>query len=356
MSAALRVIAPGLHTTIQDLGRPGYQNMGVPVSGALDAVGLAAANVLVGNPGGAGALEIAYRGPTLLVEAGEVRLACAGADATIRLYDDDTRRGFVAIDALRSFRARRGQVIDIGSLRGGAVLYVAVEGGFDITPTLGSVSTCARIRMGGWQGRALAAGDRLPLAREAASPRPEQALARLQLDVPRRFRVIPGPQADYFSAASLATFFSGDYRVGVGSDRMGMRLEGAVLDHARGHDIVSDAIAPGSIQVPGNGQPIVLLADRQTTGGYPKIATVISADLPALGRVPIGARIAFRPVAPDEALAARRQMKADVDALKDMLVPVAPGAQELEARLASCNLISGAVAIDMRTDASGGWP
>ena len=142
----------------------------------------------------------------------------------------------------------------------------------------------------------MTAGDRLPLRLPRASDRDECRIEGLDLGYRAAFRAIAGPQNDYFAPSELAAFFASDYTVGPGSNRMGMRLEGRHIAHARGHNITSDAIAPGSVQVPGNGQPIVLLADRQTTGGYPKIATVISADLPALGRLPIGAKIRFESV------------------------------------------------------------
>ena len=145
------------------------------------------------------------------------------------------------------------------------------------------------------------AGDRLPLRRMRATDRDESRIEGLDLKYPAAFRAIAGPQSDYFAESEIAALFASEYTVGAGSNRMGMRLEGRPIAHARGHNIASDAIAPGSIQVPGNGQPIVLLADRQTTGGYPKIATVISADLPALGRLPIGAKIRFESVTVEQA-------------------------------------------------------
>jgi allophanate hydrolase subunit 2 len=197
--------------------------------------------------------------------------------------------------------------------------------------------------MGGWQGRALIRGDLLPLVRNTATAHEEFRLDGLDLSAPDRFRVIAGPQGDYFSERSLAGFFEGEYTVLAGSDRMGMRLDGPRLDHVRGYDITSDAVAPGSIQVPGNGKPIVLLADRQTTGGYPKIATVISADLPALGRLPIGAKIAFEPVTIDIAVEARRKLLAEFEGIGNMLVPRAPAADDVAARLLDSNLISGIV-------------
>jgi biotin-dependent carboxylase-like uncharacterized protein len=343
MSAALRVLAPGLLTTVQDLGRTGYQHLGIAVSGALDPVSLRAANALAGNPPDTGALEVAYVGPKLAVEADDVRLSFAGAQAAIDVLPDANASEGERIEVMRSIRLRRGEVIRIGSLSGSNVLYVAVEGGFDIAPVLGSVSTYIRGGFGGWHGRALAAEDVLPLVRSKASERNEWRLDGLDLRPPPRFRVIAGPQCDYFSERGIATFFESEYVVGPGSDRMGMRLDGGRIDHVRGFNITSDAIAPGSIQIPGNGQPIVLLADRQTTGGYPKIATVISADLPALGRLPIGARIRFEPVTMDVAEAARRVLLTELDGLSARIVPLRFAGADVAARLMDRNLISGAV-------------
>jgi biotin-dependent carboxylase-like uncharacterized protein len=343
MNPALHVLAPGLLTTVQDLGRPGYQRLGIPVSGALDPVSLRAANALVGNPPGAGALEVAYVGPTLEVDADEVRLSVVGAPASIEILTDANALSGERIEGMRSIRLSRGEIVRIGSLSGGAVLYVAVEGGFDIGPALGSVSTYLRGGIGGWQGRALVAGDRLPLCRPRATDREDCRLDGLDLSLPTRFRAIAGPQSDYFSDREINSFFDSEYTVCAGSDRMGMRLDGRQLDHARGFNITSDGIAPGSIQVPGSGQPIVLLVDRQTTGGYPKIATVISADLPALGRVPIGGKIAFEPVTIEAAEALRRNLVAEMDAIHERIVPLARTGAEVAPRLFDCNLVSGVV-------------
>ncbi len=343
MSPALRVLSPGLLTTVQDLGRTGYQHLGIAVSGALDPVSLQAANVLAGNRPGTGALEVAYVGPTLAVEADDVRLSFAGARAAIEIFPDENVETGTPIAGMRSVRLRRGEVVRIGSLSGSNVLYVAVEGGFDIAPVLGSVSTYIRGGFGGWQGRALIADDRLPLLRSAATEREEWRLDQLDLNPPARFRVIAGPQTDYFSQRGIETFFTSEYVVCAGSDRMGMRLAGPAIDHTRGFNITSDGIAPGSIQVPGNGQPIVLLADRQTTGGYPKIATVISADLPALSRLPIGAKIAFEPVTLEIAEAARRALLADLAGLPGRIIPLGEIPTNIEPRLLDRNLISGVV-------------
>jgi len=348
MTPALRVISPGLLTTVQDLGRPGHQHLGIPVGGALDPVSLRAANALVGNAPGTAALEVAYVGPTLAVEADDVRMSFVGAKAAIEILPDETASAGTLIGTMESIHLRRGDVVRIGSLWDATTLYVAVEGGFAIAPVLGSVSTYIRGGFGGWQGRALAAGDRLPLVQNTAAERDEFRLDGLDLSAPERFRVIAGPQRDYFSTNTLARFFGSEYTVGAGSDRMGMRLDGRKIDHARGYNITSDAIAPGSIQVPGNGKPIVLLADRQTTGGYPKIATVISADLPALGRLPIGAKVSFEPVTIEAAVAARRELFAAMDALHDKIVPLNASRTVAASRLFDSNLISGII------DAQGG--
>jgi biotin-dependent carboxylase-like uncharacterized protein len=344
MTPSLRIIRPGLLTTVQDLGRIGYQSLGIAVGGALDPVGLRAANALVGNGTGAGALEVLYFGPTMVVEADDVRMSFAGANAAIEILADEMANAGTRVDTMRSVRLQRGEVVRIGSLSGGAALYVAVEGGFDIEPVLGSVATDLRGGIGGWQARALIAGDRLPLRRVRASERDEWRIEGLDLGVPSRVRAIAGPQSDYFADAEIAGFFGTQYTVGAGSDRQGMRLGGRRLAHARGYNITSDGIAPGSIQVPGNGQPIVLLADRQTTGGYPKIATVISADLPALGRLPIGASIRFEPVTIETAHAARRALLAEIARIPERIVPAdRPDIADVAPLLCDYNLISGVV-------------
>jgi biotin-dependent carboxylase-like uncharacterized protein len=341
MTPALRVLSPGLSTTIQDVGRPGFQRLGVPVSGALDPVSLHAANVLAGNPGNTGALEALYVGPAFAVDADDMRLAFAGADATIEILADPDAGGGEIISTMRSVRVRRGQVIRVGSLKNGATLYIAVEGGFAVEPELGSIATDSRSRMGGWQGRPLVEGDAIALRRATATDRDEYRIDGLDLATPRRFRAVLGPQSDNFSEQEIERFFASEYTVSAGSNRMGMRLAGQAIRHRCGFNIVSDAIATGSIQVPGSGQPIVLLADHQTTGGYPKIATVISADLPALGRLAIGSRVSFAPVTVEQAVAARRELSTTVDGIAGKMVRLATPAAAVAARLLECNLVSG---------------
>ena len=344
MTAALRVLAPGLATTLQDLGRQGYQHIGVPVSGALDHPSLRAANLLVGNAAGVGALEIAYQGPTLKVEAESVRIALAGGRASIEILSSEGNGAVSRAAPYESIRLSKGQVVRIGTLSGSAVAYLAVEGGFDIAPVLGSQSTLMRAAIGGFEGRALKAGDVLPLKQGTAVVREEVTLPPTQFAPPSRVRVVLGPQDDYFTPAGLRTLLESTYEVSQASDRMGMRLEGPALEHSRkGYNIVSDGIALGSIQVPGNGLPIILLADRQTTGGYPKIATVISADVPALGRLTPGAKITFAVVGVEEAEAAARQLASDIAAEATRLLPVRRAATIDVARLMGENLVSGVV-------------
>jgi biotin-dependent carboxylase-like uncharacterized protein len=342
MKPALRVLAPGLMTTLQDLGRRGYQSLGIPVSGALDAVALAAANALVGNPSRTGALEIAYHGPTVAVEAESTRLAFAGGTTAIEALRGERRSAATRLPPLQSVRLRQGEVLRVGSLSGSAVGYLAVEGGFDVAPVLGSQSTYARAGLGGFAGRPLRAGDLLPLRQAHAKERAESMFPALDLAPPQRIRVVLGPQ-EHFTARGRRTFLESIYTVSPASDRMGMRLEGATLEHGDGFNIVSDGVAPGSIQVPGNGLPIVLLADRQTTGGYPKIATVIAADLPALGRLAPGARLAFAVVSVTEAEAAHRLLAARLAALPRQVVSARPQPPLDETVLLRANLVSGVV-------------
>jgi len=344
MTAALRVLAPGLMTTLQDLGRTGYQHLGVPVSGALDHVSLRAANLLVGNPAGLGALEIAYQGPTLRVEADSVRIAVAGGRAPVDILPMDNGGNGRRIATLESMYLERGETIRIGALTGSSVAYLAVEGGFAIAPVLGSQSTLTRGAIGGFEGRALKAGDLIPLRRDAAPEREEVMLPSLDLPSPARIRVVLGPQGDHFTQGGIRTLLESAYTVSQASDRMGMRLTGPPLEHSsKGSNIVSDGIAPGSIQVPGNGLPIILLADRQTTGGYPKIATVISADIPALGRMTPGSKVAFEAVGVEAAEAAARELAVMLAAMSGEIVPLRRQPSIDLARLLAENLVSGMV-------------
>lgn len=306
MTVLLRVAESGWSTSIQDCGRHGHQSKGVPVSGALDTESLSLANHLVGNPAGMAAIEVAYVGPTLVAETGAVRMAIVGAAARLE------RRAYAAaatgtpLQPNESFVLEPGEALKIGALKGGAVLYIAIEGGLDVPLVLGSAATDVRGGFGGWNGRALQAGDRLPL--NLAHPRrsTERRLAIPPSPPPAQIRVLLGPQADYFAEDEIARFLATTFTVSSESNRMGMRLNGGHIRHAKGFNITSDAVTFGSIQIMGNGQPLVMMADRPTTGGYPKIATIISADLPRIGRLQAGASFGFSAVSVADAEIARR--------------------------------------------------
>jgi len=338
MSASLKVIAPGIHTSVQDLGRIGFQHLGVPVSGALDPVALRLANLLVGNTEGEAGLEIMHLGPTLEVCADSIRIALGGSGATIEVMGRRQK-----VPAFQSVRLERGEQFRVTAAAESATAYLAVEGGFDIPEIMGSRSTYARGGFGGHRGRALAAGDELPLRAPQAPERAEQTIPQAALPRPETVRIVLGPQDDHFTADAATLLGETTYQVSRASDRMGMRLEGEALTHLDRFNIVSDGIAPGAIQVPGDGLPIILLADRQTTGGYPKIATVISCDLAGLGRLRPGDRIGFGIITLEEAATAREEARLWFSRLARSIKPVEGDAQPDERLLHSENIIGGVI-------------
>ena len=295
MSAVFEVAFPGMLSTLQDLGRAGYQRDGVPVSGAMDPFALQAGNLLVGNERGAAGLEIAMHGPSLRATA-ECLVCVAGAGATLV---DGT-----AVPAWKSFPLRPGQEIVFQGSAQGVWSYLCVAGGFDVPVVMGSRSTCLRAGFGGLAGRALKAGDLLEAGPTGTSARPGRWLK--PGDIPlmgsrAEVRTVPGPQDGLFTSRALQRFHGSDFTVTPASNRMGYQLRGERLECRPGPDILSDGVAFGSVQIPPNGQPIVLMADRQTTGGYAKIATVASVDVPRIAQLPAGGIVAFRRAEVDEA-------------------------------------------------------
>jgi antagonist of KipI len=301
---ALLVIKPGMLTSVQDRGRWGFQSRGVPVAGPMDPFSHRLANAVAGNPADSATLEVTLLGPELEFDDERI-VAVAGGEFDVVL---DGR----SIDMRIPVVARRGSRLRIGSRRRGARAYIAVSCGIDTPLVLGSRATHILSAMGGLDGRALRTGDRLPLGalmsparapavegdrtiRASAVPEPGQPVA---------IRVLPGPQVDRFAANALDVLQSAPYIVGDQSNRMGYRLEGPRLTHVHGADIISDATPLGVLQVPASGQPILLMADRQTTGGYPKIATVITADIGAAGQLGPGDSIRFVVCSAREAVAA----------------------------------------------------
>jgi antagonist of KipI len=315
---ALTVVRPGMLTTVQDLGRWGQQDSGVPVAGPMDAFSHCRANRLAGNGDECATLEITLMGPELEAD-GPVVCATSGARFDVMVNG-------IAVAAGAAFAVPAGARLRFGSRRDGARAYLAVQGGFDVAPVFGSRATSVISRMGPFGGRPLKAGDRLPVG-AAVGPTgaavgrtfrfAETGADALAVGEPlalpvggARLRVLLGPHDWMFSAAAIDALFGSRYLVTPQSNRMGYRLEGAALTHVDRADILSDATPMGSLQVPASGQPILLMADRQTTGGYPKIATVISADLPLAGQLAPGDWIEFVPCSRDEAIAALRALDA----------------------------------------------
>ncbi len=285
----IRVLDPGPQTTVQDGGRRGHLRYGVPPSGPVDRRAFVLANRLVANADDAAALECTLAGPRLTTDT-PCAIAVTGADAPVSVNGEEA-------PAWTTLHLAPGDVVKIGAARAGVRIYVAVAGGVDTPPVLGSRATYLRGRMGGVDGRALQKEDALRLGSAPLPPRRTvPADARPGFTDGIEGRVVLGPQADRFTEAGIAAFLAGPYRVSPQSDRMGMRLSGPRIEHARGHDIISDGIALGAVQVPGDGQPIVLLVDRQSTGGYTKIATVCSFDIGRVGQLKPGQGLRFTAV------------------------------------------------------------
>jgi antagonist of KipI len=295
--AFLQVIKPGLLTTVQDLGRYGHQASGVPVAGPMDSFSHRLANQLLGNDAGAATLEITLIGPELVVDT-DTTIAVAGAQFELTCDDRSVPMG-------SSFGVRAGQRLKFGRLLQGARAYLAVAGGVQTPPVLGSRATHLVSRMGGMQGRPLAAGDRVPIASDAG-PRPQRKAPGLTLPTKGRalLRVVPGPQDHWFERDALRTIGGVSFRISPSSNRMGYRLQGPPLRRVHEGELISEPVGAGAIQVPAAGEPILLMADRQTAGGYPKIGHVISADLPLAGQLAPGDFIEFVLCTRQEAIAA----------------------------------------------------
>jgi antagonist of KipI len=294
-----RVIKAGMLTTIQDRGRWGLQSRGVPVSGPMDPVSHRLANVLVGNDADAATLEVTLLGPRIEFDDERV-VAVTGAE--FEIFVDNKPMPMHA-----PFLVPAESQLRFGARRRGARAYLAIAGGIAVPPTLGSRSTHLISRMGGIDGRPLRAGDQLSFGDPRRDRTTRAALAEPIFSLPEggaRLRVIEGPQLEHFSDDALEVLQSAPYAIAENSDRMGFRLNGPTLTHRRGADIISDATPLGVLQVPASGQPILLMADRQTAGGYPKIATVITADVGIAGQLSPGDTITFAVCTLAEAIAA----------------------------------------------------
>ncbi len=315
--SVVEVLRPGFLTTVQDRGRHGYQKFGVPVSGAVDEIALRVGNVLVGNPQGAAALEMTAVGPQLRFLTDAV-VALTGAEGEADLAGRPA-------PWYQSFLARAGQVLEVRTCAHGLRAYLAVAGGIDVPILLGSRSTCLVAGFGGFQGRALSTGDVLPVGQ---LPAPLAELANREVPQewrprhasPATVRVMLGPQDDAFTEAGCRTFLESQYRVSPHADRMGCRLDGPRIAHRDSADIISDWIPLGGVQVPGDGEPIILLADRQTTGGYPKIATVIAPDVGLVAQRRPGEILRFLAVSVAETQRIMREVEAALAGLPARLI------------------------------------
>lgn len=333
----LTVVSAGPITSVQDTGRVGAQRYGLPPSGAMDRMAMAIANALVGNAPALPVIEIGPLPAAFRIDGAPVQIAIAGAHREIKV---DHRK----IELNESVHVGDGETISVGFARGGIFSYIGLAGGIAGEPVFGSFSVTAGTGIGSPIPRALQAGDTIEL--NGSSGRPDY-----RIDVAAQpagaIRVVAGPQADEF-ADELERFFASEWQVSPASNRMGYRLKGPSITHAKGHNIVSDGTVNGSIQIPGDGQPIVLMPDRGTTGGYPKIGTVITPDLAILAQMQAGTAFRFTEVSIDDAQSIARDYFRSIDTLPDRLLAPTSGASIntlLDANLAGVAIS----ALDIRT-------
>jgi antagonist of KipI len=291
----MEVQSPGLLTTVQDLGRHGFGPLGVSPSGAADAVSLRLGNRLVANDEGAAGLEMTLVGGTFVFPEGAI-LALTGSDFGATLDD-------FSLDLGTSVEVQPSQTVRLGPTRSGARCYLCIQGGIAVKPFLGSASTHILSGLAGFQGRPLRKGDVVhfgsaikpfrkgPFRKRTVAPQLSEQFSHRTV-----LRVTPGPQSDWFSEPSLRSFYSDTYLIAEQSNRMGLRLEGPLLSQRSANRMITEGVSLGAIQVPGGGSPIILFVEQQTTGGYPKIANVISADLHRVGQLRPRDEIRFEPV------------------------------------------------------------
>jgi biotin-dependent carboxylase-like uncharacterized protein len=335
----LVVTSIGPASSVQDGGRPGSQRYGLTPSGAMDRLSLAAANTLVGNEPFAAAVEIGPFGATFTARGGAVRIGLAGASRNAEIGGRP-----VAFDS--SATLAEGETLNLGFARGGSFSYLAIEHGIEGEPMFGSLAVNARAGLGSPYPRPLQSGDELKT--KAASGAAERRI-ELPAATDAPIRIVFGPQGDEFTAENKQLFLDSEWKISATSDRMGYRLEGAVIKHRDGHNIVSDGTVNGSIQVPGNGQPIVLMPDRGTSGGYPKIATVITADLGRFAQTSAGRPFRFKAVTMAEAQAEAIKFHALLHSLPDRLRGIDDFGLNIEA-LRDANVAGQAVsAVDVST-------
>ncbi|GAB6100526.1 biotin-dependent carboxyltransferase family protein [Halanaerocella petrolearia] len=305
----------GLLTTIQDKGRYGYQQYGMPVAGAMDKYAFQVANILAGNSRNLPALEITLQGPTIRF-TGSCRVAIAGANLGAKL---NGRR----VSSWTSFRVDTGDRLSFSRPKEGCRAYLAVSGGLKIYQVMESSATYLRGELGGHNGRRLEKGDTLDVAKEEGEN--FSGLIKVEQEYIPQYqdsieaRVIIGPQEKAFSQEVLTKLLDAEYKISLQSDRMGYRLDGPTLEHQESADIISEGISLGAIQVPGDGKPIIMMADRQTTGGYTKIANVISVDIPELAQLKPGDKVGFKAVSVKTAQRLYRRQEQKLKKLNEII-------------------------------------
>lgn len=309
------VVKPGFFTTIQDLGRYHYQMYGVPVSGAMDRRSLRIANTLVGNDEGEACVEVTVYGLELKA-LNDTIVALTGGDLAPLLNGDP-------MPVWQPLRVRNGDVISFSRLKSGCRAYLAISGGIDVQEVLGSRSTYVRGGFGGIQGRALRRGDIIEILEPKGDPLKIMSRKVPEEHVPKfgnrvMARVVMGPQDDRFTDKGIKTFLTSEYTITIKSDRMGYRLQGPIIDYTD-YNIISDAIVRGSVQVPGNGMPIILMADTGTAGGYVKIATVIGPDTDRLAQAEPGAIVNFMKISLEEAHTILKNYEGEIRQLQEAL-------------------------------------
>ena len=310
----IKVLKAGLCVTIQDIGRIGYQQFGIPVSGVMDEYAFTVANYILGNDKNNAVFEIPFMGPSLQFDF-DVSIAITGATIQAKINDRD-------VSMWQSINVKKGDILEIGSAKGGFRSYLAIAGEIDVPVVMGSKSTLLKSKLGGFEGRQLKMGDIINFKNVKVLSK-KNTLDKKYIPTyshNQNIRIVLGPQDNYFEENSIKTMLENKYQVTKDADRMGMRLAGEVIKHKDKADIISDAAVFGSIQVPGNGQPIILLADRQTTGGYTKIATVIKADLPKLAQMLPNDTIEFSLVNIEEAQKEYREFYRILDEIKESFV------------------------------------
>ncbi|WP_125153157.1 5-oxoprolinase/urea amidolyase family protein [Clostridium rectalis] len=314
--ADIKVIKGGLLTTIQDRGRIGYQKFGMPVAGAMDEFSLRIGNILLKNKEFEGALEITMIGAELMFNV-NTAIAITGADLSPKINNKE-------VDMWKVLRVNIGDVLSFGKIKSGSRSYICFLGGIDVTEVMGSKSTYIKANVGGLNGKALKAEDELNLLKNNIDL--DKVVDRNIKDEFKpiysnniNVRVVMGPQEDYFSDSGIETLLSSEYEITNEADRMGYRLMGKKIEHVKGADIVSDGIVLGAVQVPAHGMPIIMMADRQTTGGYAKIATVISQDISLLAQGKSKDKIKFIRVSLQEAANLLKEYENRIERIKNSI-------------------------------------